>query len=78
MRHVEGIVQSISATTHSYTIQPLISKSGKLLPPLFIVLQESTEKFGPRVQKELFSAPNIYVTASKSSKLSKDDLKTWF
>ncbi len=78
MRYVEEIVQSISATTHSYTIQPLISKSGKLLPPLFIVLQESTEKFGPRVQKELFSAPNIYVTASKSSKLSKDDLKIWF
>jgi hypothetical protein len=75
---VEGVVQSISATTHSYTIQPTISKDGKLLSPLFIVLQEPEGKFGPRVQQELFSAPNIYVTASKSGKLTKDHLKVWF
>jgi hypothetical protein len=29
-RHVEATVQSISSTTHSYTIQPTISKSGRL------------------------------------------------
>ncbi len=75
---VEGVVQSISATTHSYTIQPTISKDGKLLSPLFIVLQEPEGKFGPRVQEELFSTPNIYVTASKSGKLTKDHLKVWF
>jgi hypothetical protein len=46
---VEGVVQSISATTHSYTIQPTISKDGKLLSPLFIVLQEPEGEFGPRV-----------------------------
>jgi hypothetical protein len=78
VKNVEAIVQSISATTHSYTIQPIISKSGKLLSPLFIVLQEPSGQFGPRVHKELFSAPNIYVTASKSGKLSKDHLKIWF
>jgi hypothetical protein len=39
VRHVEATVQSTSATTHSYTIQPIISKDGKLLSPLFIVLQ---------------------------------------
>ncbi len=74
-KHVEGVVQSISATTHSYTIQPTISKSGKLLSPLFIVLQEPTGSFGSRVQQTLFSAPNIYVTASKSGKLTKAELK---
>jgi hypothetical protein len=35
---VERVAQSISATTHSYTIQPTISKDGKLLSLLFIVL----------------------------------------
>jgi hypothetical protein len=77
-KQVEGVVQSVSATTHLYTIQPTISKSGKLLSPLFIVLQEPTGSFGPRVQQTLFSAPNIYVTASKSGKLTKAELKLWF
>lgn len=36
---IETVVQSISATTHSYTILPLISASGQLLSPLFIVLK---------------------------------------
>jgi hypothetical protein len=76
-RHVEATVQSTSATTHSYTIQPTISKSGRLLSPLFVILQEPTGKFGPRVKKELFRAPNIYVTASTSGKLTKD-LRIWF
>jgi hypothetical protein len=75
---VEEVVQSISVTTHSYTIQPTISKDGKLLSPLFIDLQEPEGKFSPRVQQELFSAPNIYVTASRSGKLTKYHLKVWF
>jgi hypothetical protein len=62
--HVEKTVQSISATTHSYTIQSTITKSGKILSPLFIVLQEQSEEFGPRIEQEMFSAPNIKVTAS--------------
>jgi hypothetical protein len=77
-RHVEATAQSTSATTHSYTIQPTISKSGRLLSPLFVILQEPTGKFGPQVEKELFRAPNIYVTASTSSKLTKELLQTWF
>jgi hypothetical protein len=76
--HVEGTVQSISATTHSYTIQPTITKSGKILSLIFIVLKEPSGKFGPRVEKEMFSASNIYVTASKSGKLTKEHLQLWF
>jgi hypothetical protein len=78
VRHVEGAVQSISATTHSYTIQPTVSKSGKLLSPLFIVLQEPSGSFGPRVMQTLFKAPNIYVKVSTSGKLTKEELKVWF
>jgi len=62
------MTQSISATTHSYTIQPTISADGRLLSPLFIVLKEPGS-FGPRVQKLMFRKRNIFVLASKSGKL---------
>jgi hypothetical protein len=78
IRHVGAVVQSISATTHSYTIQPNISKNSKLLSPLLIVLQEPTGSFGPRVMLTLFIAPNIFVKSSKSGKLTKEELKIWF
>jgi hypothetical protein len=32
----------------------------------------------PEFDRNNFSAPNIYVTASKSDKLTKDHLKVWF
>ncbi|OQV15818.1 hypothetical protein BV898_10070 [Hypsibius exemplaris] len=63
--------------THSYTIMPTIDATGKLLSPLFIVMQEISGDFGPLVKKNLFTAPNIYVTASRSRKMMKDHLKTW-
>lgn len=70
VKKVERVVQSVSSTTHSYTIQPTISCDGKLLSPLFIVLQEPSGTFGPRVQENLFRAPNVIVTASKSGKMT--------
>jgi hypothetical protein len=78
VKSVEGVVQSISSTTHSYTIQPTISADGNLLSPLFVALQEPDGKFGPRVEENLFQAPNIYVTASRSGKLTKEHLIEWF
>ncbi|XP_071573356.1 uncharacterized protein [Temnothorax nylanderi] len=77
VKKVESVVQSISATTHSYTIQPTISADGRLLSPLFITLKEVTGTFGPRVQETLFNAPNIFITASKSGKLTSNHVKTW-
>ena len=62
------MVQSVLATTHSYTIQPTISNDDRLLSPLFIVLKESTGTFGPRVEETMFRQNNIYVLASKSGK----------
>jgi len=75
---IEAAVQSISSTTHSYTIMPLISASGNLLSPLYIVLKESTGTFGPRVEETLFRPVNIYIQASKSGKLTAEHFKTWF
>ena len=77
VKKVETVVQSISATTHSYTIQPTISADGRLLSPLFIVLKETTGTFGPRVQENMFKASNIFVTASTSGKLTSNHVKLW-
>lgn len=69
-KKVECVVQSVSSTTHSYTIQPLISAEGILLSPLYIVLKESSGHFGPIVERNLFRAQNVYVDSSKSGKLT--------
>ncbi|XP_026673599.1 uncharacterized protein LOC113464962 [Ceratina calcarata] len=71
------LIQSSSAVTHSYTIQPTISADGKLLSPLFLVLKESGGQLGPRVQDHLFKPSNIIIGASSSGKLNKELLKTW-
>lgn len=57
---------------------PLISASGKLLSPLYIVLKEPTGTFGPMVQETLFRPVNIYIEASKSGKLTSEHFKSWF
>ena len=78
VKGVEAITQSKSAMTHSYTIQPTISASGKLLSPLFIVLKEPSGSFGPRVSQSMFRANNVYLVASRSGKVTKDIIKEWF
>ena len=77
IKNVENIVQSVSSTTHSYTIQPTISAEGQLMSPLFIVLKEAHGQFGPKVMKTLFKPENIYVEASASGKLSKELFQIW-
>lgn len=74
---VEGIVQSLHSTTHSYTILPAISADGRLLSPLFLVLKESTNTFGPRVAQSLFRPVNVYISSSTSGKLTSNHFKTW-
>lgn len=67
-------VGSINKVTHSYTAQYSITASGKLLPKAFLCLQESTDKFGPRVAEKVNRLTdmykNLYVTCSKSGKLT--------
>lgn len=69
-KKVECIAQSISSTTHSYTIQPIISCDGRVLSPLLLVLKEVSGQFGPIVEKTLFSPPNVFLLASKSGKMT--------
>lgn len=68
--------QNLNKMTHSYTTQYSITASGKLLPRVFLCLQEPTNKFGPRVlntaKKLEAELKNVVVTYSKSDKLTKD------
>ena len=61
--------QSLNKLTHSYTAQYSITKSGDILPHVFICLQETGNKFGPRVQKQVNqfvkAYQNMIVTCSK-------------
>lgn len=71
------VVPSLNPTTHSYTIQPVIDMAGNLLSPLFIVLKESGNKFGPIVSANLPSFSNINVKCSKSGKLDSNLFREW-
>lgn len=68
VKQVQCVVNSLSATTHSYTVQPVISANGRLFPKLFIVLKEQSGGFGPYVRANLFKPSNVYLTASTSGK----------
>jgi len=79
-KHTKVLVNSIANTTHSYTIQPTITASGKLLSPMLICLQETTgNEFGPVVGAQVAenTPNNLVVVCSKSGKLTKEHVKTW-
>ncbi|GBN35976.1 hypothetical protein AVEN_22431-1 [Araneus ventricosus] len=64
----------MNKVTHSYTAQYSLSLSGKVLPKVFICLQEATGNFGPRVQKSVNRYAekyrNVVIKSSKSGKLT--------
>lgn len=66
--------ENIHKTTHSYTAQYSVTLEGKLLPLVFLCLQEPTGQFGPIVKRHVDDlverCGNVYVTCSKSGKLS--------
>ncbi|XP_071573952.1 uncharacterized protein [Temnothorax nylanderi] len=67
--------KSLHNISHSYTAQYAITASGKMLPVVFLCMQESTGKFGPTVQKKVDTLiseyKNVFVSCSKSGKLTK-------
>lgn len=78
-KKVEAVVQSVTSTTHSYTIMPVISANGILCSPMFIVLQETTgEEFGPRVSTSMKRPNNLYIRCSKSGLVTKKLMNEWF
>lgn len=76
-RKTFGVVKSKNATTHSYTVQPMISLDGRLIGPMFLCLQEPDGKMGERVKKNLFQPSNVVITCSKSGKLTSSLVRYW-
>ncbi|RWS00424.1 uncharacterized protein B4U79_05620 [Dinothrombium tinctorium] len=71
------LVDSTNATTHSFTIQVMISLSGKVMEPFYICLQESGGTFGPRVSQNLFNPGNCVINCSNSGKMTKQLVRHW-
>ena len=73
-KSIEVHLGDLNKTTHSYTVQYSITAGGKLLPKIFICLQEVSGKFGPRIQDQMNQLQqmykNTYIVCSKSGKLS--------
>jgi len=73
---IDVFLGDFNKVTHGYTAQYAITASGKLLPKMFLYMQEPKGVFGPRVSvtvEELTkNYGNVFVTASKSGKLTKD------
>uniref|UniRef100_A0A914PZF5 Transposase n=1 Tax=Panagrolaimus davidi TaxID=227884 RepID=A0A914PZF5_9BILA len=72
VRKVTITVQSTSATSHSYTIMPILSMNGVFLPLLYILIQESTGHFPPT--KKIYTPPNIFADTHTSSMMTKNNL----
>lgn len=71
-------IRSKASGTHSYTVQFLISASGELKAPLFIIMPETGGQFGVRVAQTMFRHHEIYTVASTSGKITKELMKKWF
>lgn len=75
-RNTIATVRNVHATTHTYTIQPILASNGKLYSPLLINFRETTgNDFGPRIGASLLNLPNLYLTCSKSGKLTVDHIQ---
>lgn len=73
--------KSLNKITHSYTAQYTLTASGKIIPFVFLCMQEPSGRFGPIIQKNIDKLcdeyKNVFVTCSKSGKLTTDLYKTF-
>ena len=63
-------VHSINETTHSYTVQSMISLSGKIVGPIYLCLKEPKGRMSDNIKAHLCKAENVIVTCSASGKLT--------
>lgn len=76
-KKIERLVQSKNSTSHSFTIMPTMSADGILKSPLYIVLQETSNEFGPIVRETMIRPENLKISCSKSGKMGKEHLEEW-
>jgi len=72
---IRAAVGSISATTHSYMIMPVVSMSGEILRPMYVLISEANGKFP--VSKRPDPA-NIRSFAGKTANMNKEDLRRFY
>ena len=71
------MVASKNATTHSYTVQPIISLDEKQLGSILLCLQEPKGKIGESVKNRLLKPSNAVITCSASGKLTSSLVAYW-
>ena len=70
-------VRSINETTHSYTVQPMISLSGKIVDPIYLCLKEPKGRMSDNIKAHLYKADHVVVTCSASGKLTTSLVEYW-
>ncbi|KAF4532704.1 hypothetical protein B566_EDAN004691 [Ephemera danica] len=68
---IDVIAQSANSLTHSSTVMPFITASGKLLEPVLLCIQERNGCFPPTIEAKMQVPENLIVVASKSGKMEK-------
>ena len=70
-------VRSINEITHNYTVQPMISLSGKIVGPIYLCLKEPKGRISDNIKAHLYKAENVVVTCSASGKLTTSLVEYW-
>lgn len=52
-RDTNILLDSRNKNTHSYTVQPMLSRDGRLFGKFLIVLQEREGSFGPKIATQV-------------------------
>lgn len=76
-KNTVAAVRSTNATTHSYTIQPIISLSGHIVGPVFVCLKEVDGRMSDNIKRNLPKFDNVIVTCSASGKLTSSLVQYW-
>lgn len=71
-KHVFGAAGSMTATSHSYMIMPIVSMDGDLLSPMYLLSAEPGGKFP---QNKNSDPSNLQCYPGKSVNMSKNDLE---
>jgi hypothetical protein len=81
-RDTNLLLESRNKATHSYTTQPMISRSGLLYPKLLVCLQERSVPLSPEIRNRLDEIEknygNLEVVASTSGKMSSYLINQWY
>ena len=70
-------VRSLYNTSHSYTVQFIVSLSGQFIGSRYLCLKELNGRMSDGIKNRLFHASNVTVTCSKSGKLTTYLVQYW-